>query len=161
MAVRVRRHNCVFATGAYCLSSALAVATMSNNETDPGTGSEPVANAIGSLSIQASALVRSIDSLSRIFWISLFGTFLTVLFAGLSQLEANAAADYLFLGEYQIPKSILPLTGVMFAVFVLWLTANRLRMLAVVLDRTKLAETDVDEIFFSTHPCCMFLIATM
>lgn len=119
---------------------------------DFGTEATPAPNGISSLSIQASALVRSIDSLSRIFWISLFGTFLTVFFAGLSQLEANAAADYLFLGEYQIPKSILPLTGVMFAVFVLWLTANRLRMLAFVLDRTGLADNTVDEIFFLNPP---------
>ena len=32
------------------------------------------------LSIQASALVRSIDALSNIFWISLGGTFLTIFF---------------------------------------------------------------------------------
>lgn len=104
------------------------------------------------LSIQASALVRSIDSLSRIFWISFGGTFLSVFFAGLSQLDANATTDHIFLGEYQVPKSILPLVSVAFAGFVFWLTANRLDMLHHVLQTTQLSTSAVHEIFRLNPP---------
>ena len=38
------------------------------------------------LSIQAASLIRSIDALSFMFWLSIGGTILTVLFAGLNQL---------------------------------------------------------------------------
>ena len=110
------------------------------------------AGQISPLSIQASALVRSIDSLSRIFWISFGGTFLSVFFAGLSQLDANAATDHIFLGEYQVPKSILPLVSVAFAGFVFWLTANRLNMLHYALQTTQLGTSVVHEIFRLNPP---------
>ncbi len=103
-------------------------------------------------SIQASALVRSIGSLSSIFWISFGGGFLSVFFAGLSQLEINATTDYIFLGEYQVPKSILPLVSVAFAGFVFWLTANRLNMLHYVLRTTRLPSAMVHEIFRLNPP---------
>ena len=90
---------------------------------------DPEQSQLSPLSIQAASLVRSIDALSRIFWISLAGTFLTIFFAGLSQLDANVSGDFISLGEYQVPKSLVPLAAMLFAVFVMWLTANRLRML--------------------------------
>ena len=74
------------------------------------------------LSIQAAALVRSIEGLSNIFWISIGGIFLTMFFAGLSQLEVNATTDYIYLGEYQVPRSILPLASLAFAMFTFWMT---------------------------------------
>ena len=104
------------------------------------------------LSIQASALVRSIESLSSIFWLSFGGTFLSVFFAGLSQLEANAATDHIFLGEYQVPKSILPLVSVAFAGFLFWLTANRLNMLRHILQTAHLGVAEVHEIFRLNPP---------
>ena len=78
-------------------------------------GSPPVQ--LSPLSIQAASLVRSIEGLSNIFWISLGGTFLTIFFAGLSQLDTNATTDYIYLGEYQVPRSILPLASLAFALF--------------------------------------------
>lgn len=104
------------------------------------------------LSIQAAALIRSMDALSNIFWISLGGTVLTIFFAGLNQLAANADTDYLALGEYQIPKAILPLAALIFALFAFWMTANRLAMLAYVLETTRLPKAMVYEIFHLNPP---------
>ena len=104
------------------------------------------------LSIQAAALVRSIDALSSIFWISLGGTFLTVFFAGLNRLETNATTDFIFLGEYQVPKSILPLATLSFALFAFWMTSNRLRMLCYVLRTSQLPRRMVHEIFHLNPP---------
>ncbi len=104
------------------------------------------------LNVQAAALVRSIDALSNIFWISIAGTILTVLFAGLNQLESNIAADSIFIGEYEIPKSILPIASLSFALFVFWLTANRLRMLEHVLTEGHLPERTALEIFNLNPP---------
>ena len=107
---------------------------------------------ISPLSIQAAALVRSIESLSSVFWIGFGGTFLSMLFAGLSQLEVNAATDYIYLGEYQVPKSILPLISVGFAGFTFWLTGNRMNMLSEALSRSHLPDTTVHEIFRLNPP---------
>lgn len=104
------------------------------------------------LSIQAASLVRSMDALSRVFWISLGGTFLTLFFAALAQLQLNAGTDFIALGEYLVPKSIVPLGALLFAVFVFWLTANRMRMLAYVLCSSRLPDTMVDEIFRLNPP---------
>ncbi|MEM1432689.1 MAG: thermonuclease family protein [Pseudomonadota bacterium] len=104
------------------------------------------------LSIQAASLVRSIESLSRIFWISIAGTFLTIFFAALAQLEVNAASEFISLGEYQVPKSIAPLSALLFAVFVFWLTSNRMRMLAYVLCSSSLPTSMVEEIFRLNPP---------
>ena len=128
----------------------------------PDSSDDPPANAeavsalsggqLGPLSIQAASLVRSIDALSNIFWISLAGTFLTLFFAGLNQLEVNANSDYIALGEYQVPKAILPLAAVIFAMFAFWMTANRLKMLAYALGTTQLARPMVHELFHLNPP---------
>ena len=104
------------------------------------------------LSIQAAALVKCIDGLSNIFWISFAGTFLSIFFASLNQLDANAASDYILLGEYQVPKSILPPAAVGFALFVFWLTANRLKVLNQALHTTVLPTGAVHEIFRLNPP---------
>ena len=117
-------------------------------DTPTGEGS----GQISPLSIQAAALVRSIESLSSVFWIGFGGTFLSMLFAGLSQLEANAATDYIYLGEYQVPKSILPLISVGFAGFTFWLTGNRMTMLSHALQRSHLPQSTVHEIFRLNPP---------
>jgi endonuclease YncB( thermonuclease family) len=107
---------------------------------------------IGPLSIQAAALVRSIESLSALFWITIGGAILTVLLAGLNQLESNVASDSLFIGEYQIPKAILPVASLAFATFLFWMTANRMRMLDHVLDSSRLPEEVVHQIFHLNPP---------
>jgi endonuclease YncB( thermonuclease family) len=104
------------------------------------------------LSIQAAALIRSMEALSGIFWISLGGTVLTLFFAGLNQLAANAHTDYIALGEYQVPKAILPLAALVFALFAFWMSANRLSMLAYVLETTRLPKAMVYEIFHLNPP---------
>jgi len=104
------------------------------------------------LSIQAAALIRSMEALSNIFWISLGGTVLTIFFAGLNQLSVNANSDYIALGEYQVPKAILLLAALTFALFAFWMTANRLSMLAYVLETTRLPRRMVFEIFHLNPP---------
>ncbi len=104
------------------------------------------------LSIQAAALIRSMEALSNIFWISLGGTVLTIFFAGLNQLALNASSEYISLGEYQIPKAILPLAALSFALFAFWMTSNRLAMLAYVLETTRLPKIMVHEIFHLNPP---------
>lgn len=134
-----------------------------------GTGSDPMLETQGEtvadalteaeddvqlspLSIQAAALIRSMEALSSIFWISLGGTVLTIFFAGLNQLTINASSDYIALGEYQVPKAILPLAALSFALFAFWMTANRLAMLAYVLETTRLPKRMVFEIFHLNPP---------
>ena len=117
-----------------------------------GGGAQPPPAQLSPLSIQAASLVRSIEGLSNIFWISLGGTFLTIFFAGLSQLDTNATTDYIYLGEYQVPRSILPLASLAFALFTFWMTANRLNMLAFVLGTTRLPRDMVHEIFHLNPP---------
>lgn len=107
---------------------------------------------INPLSVQASSLVRSIDALSSIFWLCFLGFFLSIFFAGLLQLEGNAYTDYIFLGEYQIPKAILPLATLSFAVFAFWLLSNRLNMLNYVMASTTLTSTLVHDIFHLNPP---------
>ena len=104
------------------------------------------------LSVQAASLVRSIDSLSSIFWICFLGFFLSIFFAGLVQLEDTAYADYLFLGEYRIPKAILPLASLSFAVFAFWLVSNRLKMLGYVLSTSTLSFSMVRDLFHLNPP---------
>ena len=126
------------------------------NEGQPEDPAEAAPDAgsgqISPLSIQAAALVRSIESLSSVFWIGFGGTFLSMFFAGLSQLEINAATDYLYLGEYQVPKSILPLISVGFAGFTFWLTGNRMNMLSEALQRSHLPDATVHELFRLNPP---------
>ena len=118
----------------------------------PGLGPAGVQLQFSPLSIQAAALVKCIDGLSNIFWISIAGTCLSIFFASLNQLDANAASDHIFLGEYQIPKSILPLAAVAFALFVFWLTANRLNALSNALHTTALPAEAVHEILRLNPP---------
>ena len=95
--------------------------------TDPGLRGRDYAG-ISPLSIPAEALVRSIDALSSLFWISIGGTVVTIFLAALAKLGGVASASVPF-GEYSIPLSVLPIAGLSFAMFVLWLTASRLKML--------------------------------
>ena len=90
--------------------------------------------------------------MSRIFWISLAATFLTAFFAALAQLDANATSEAIQLGEYEVPKSMLPVGALLIGVFLFWLTANRLRMLSYVLCSSHLPTTMVDEIFRLNPP---------
>ena len=80
------------------------------------------------------------------------GFFLSVFFAGLSQLEDNAYTDYIFLGEYQVPKAILPLASLSFAVFAFWMISNRLSMLSYVLGTTTLNPVVMREIIQLNPP---------
>ena len=94
---------------------------------DPGLRTQEYAGT-QALSIPAQAIVRSIDSLSYLFWISIVGTLVAIFLAALANLEGPAAGSVQF-GEYLIPSGVLPVACLVFAMFVLWLTANRLRML--------------------------------
>ena len=96
--------------------------------------------------------MRSIDALSNIFWICFLGFFLSIFFAGLAQLEDTAYTDYLFLGEYKVPKAILPLASLSFAVFAFWLVSNRLKMLSYVLGTTTLSFSLVRDLFHLNPP---------
>ena len=107
---------------------------------------------INPLSVQAASLVRSIDALSNIFWLCFLGFFLSIFFAGLFQLEGNTYTDFVFLGEYQIPKAILPLAILSFAVFAFWLLSNRLKMLSYVIGATTLSRTMVHDLFHLNPP---------
>ncbi len=107
---------------------------------------------INPLSVQAASLVRSIDALSNIFWLCFLGFFLSIFFAGLAQLEDNAYTDSIYLGEYQVPKAILPLASLSFAVFAFWLVSNRLNMLSYVLSTSALSFTVVRDIFHLNPP---------
>ncbi len=120
-----------------------------SNDTDTNP---PISSHAQPLNIQTASLIRSIDALSTIFWISIGGTILTVLFAGLNQLASNVAAESIYIGEYQIPKSILPVASLGFAAFVFWLTSNRLRMLEQVLEGSHLPYKTVQEIFTLNPP---------
>jgi endonuclease YncB( thermonuclease family) len=111
-----------------------------------------VAPQVQPLSIQAASLVRAIDGLSTMFWISIGGTILTVLFAGLNQLPGNVASDSIYIGEYQIPKSILPIASLGFAAFVFWMTSNHLKMLDQVLTDSHMPFETVQEIFTLNPP---------
>ena len=94
---------------------------------DPGLRTQDYAGS-QALSIPAQAIVRSIDSLSYLFWISIVGTLVAIFLAALANLEGPATGSVQF-GEYLIPSQVLPVACLVFAMFVLWLTANRLRML--------------------------------
>jgi endonuclease YncB( thermonuclease family) len=107
---------------------------------------------VAPLSIQAAAVIRLIDALSAMFWLSIGGTILTVLFAGLNQLPGNVASDSIYIGEYQIPKSILPIASLGFAAFVFWLTSNHLKMLDQVLKDSHMPFDTVEEIFTLNPP---------
>jgi endonuclease YncB( thermonuclease family) len=118
----------------------------------PESSPRHLAPQVQPLSIQAASLIRAIDALSTMFWISIGGTILTVLFAGLNQLPGNVASDSIYIGEYQIPKSILPVASLGFAAFVFWLTSNHLKMLDQVLNDSHMPFDTVQEIFTLNPP---------
>lgn len=112
---------------------------------DPGLGIQDYAGT-QVLSIPAQAIVRSIDSLSTLFWISIGGTLVAIFLAALTNLEGPAAGSVQF-GEYLIPSGVLPVACLVFAMFVLWLIANRLRMLGDALADDDLTAAMARDIF--------------
>jgi hypothetical protein len=122
------------------------------SEAPPQEPRREVVPQVQHLSIQAASLVRAIDGLSTMFWLSIGGTILTVLFAGLNQLPGNVASDSIYIGEYQIPKSILPVASLGFAAFVFWLTSTHLKMLDQVLNDSRMPFETMQEIFTLNPP---------
>ena len=112
---------------------------------DPGLRLADYAG-ISPLSIPAEALVRSIESLSNLFWISIGGTVITVFLAALVNLVGTAEGVLPF-GEFDIPLSVLPIACLAFAMFLFWLTASRLRMLAGALADDDLTAAMARDIF--------------
>ncbi len=112
---------------------------------DPGLRLTDYAG-ISPLSIPAEALVRSIESLSNLFWISLAGTVVTVFLAALVNL-VGAGEGALPVGEFDIPLSVLPIACLAFAMFMFWLTASRLNMLDAALADDDLTAAMARDIF--------------
>ncbi|MYE24118.1 MAG: RidA family protein, partial [Gammaproteobacteria bacterium] len=100
---------------------AMVGATAETTTGDPGLRLADYAG-ISPLSIPAEALVRSIESLSNLFWISIGGTVVTVFLAALVNLVGTAEGVLPF-GEFHIPLSVLPIACLAFAMFLFWLTA--------------------------------------
>ena len=100
----------------------------------------------GPLSIPAEALVRSIRTLSRFFWISIAGTVVAIFLASLANLLGHVGGSVPF-GEYSIPLSVLPTACLCFAMFMFWLTASRLRMLDAALTDDDLTANMARDIF--------------
>jgi len=82
---------------------------------------------IPALSVQATAIIRSIDSLGALSWWSFGGMALSLLFAGLVRLQRDITLDYVYIGEYQVPTSFLPHIGVGFGIFIQWMLVTRVR----------------------------------
>lgn len=101
---------------------------------------------ISPLTLPVEALLRAIKALSKLFWISMIGTLLTIFLASLANLGGAVQGSVSF-GEYSIPVSVLPIGCLVFAWFMLWLTAARLRMLDGVLGDDDLTATLAREIF--------------
>ena len=112
---------------------------------DPGLRLTDYAG-ISPLSIPAEALVRSIESLSNLFWISLAGTVVTIFLAALVNL-IGAGEGTLPVGEFDIPLSVLPIACLAFAMFLFWLTASRLKMLLAALADDDLTGAMARDIF--------------
>ena len=117
---------------------------------DPGLRGVDYAG-ISPLTLPAEALLRAIKALSKLFWISIIGTLLTIFLASLANL-GGATQGSVSIGEYSIPVSVLPIGCLAFAVFMLWLTAARLRMLDAVLRDDDLTATLAQEIFCLDPP---------
>ena len=112
---------------------------------DPGLrGADYVG--FGPLSIPAEALVRSIRTLSRFFWVSIAGTVVAIFLASLANLLGHVGGSVPF-GEYSIPLSVLPTACLCFAMFMFWLTASRLRMLDGALSDDDLTANMARDIF--------------
>ncbi|MYD96407.1 MAG: thermonuclease family protein [Gammaproteobacteria bacterium] len=112
---------------------------------DPGLRGVDYAG-VSPLTIPAEALVRSIEALSNLFWISIAGTVVTIFLAAVANLD-GAATGSLEFGEYQIPLAVLPIACLSFAMFLLWLTAARLRMLLAALGDDDLTTNLARDIF--------------
>ena len=112
---------------------------------DPGLRSEDYAG-IDTLSIPAEALVRSIHSLSNLFWMSIAGTVATIFLTALANLEGPASGSVQF-GEYQIPSGVLPVACLSSAMFLFWLIGARLRMLDAALHDDDLTAGMARDIF--------------
>lgn len=112
---------------------------------DPGLRSVDYAG-ISPLTLPAEALLRAITGLSKLFWISIIGTVLTIFLGSLANL-GGAVAGSVSIGEYSIPISVLPIGCLAFAMFMFWLTAARLRMLHVALGDDDLTANLAREIF--------------
>ncbi|MDE0038941.1 MAG: hypothetical protein OXU77_15530 [Gammaproteobacteria bacterium] len=112
---------------------------------DPGLRSVDYAG-ISPLTLPVEALLRAIKALSKLFWISMIGTLLTIFLASLANL-GGAAQGSVSVGEYSIPVSVLPIGCLVFAWLMLWLTAARLRMLDGALGDDDLTATLAREIF--------------
>lgn len=111
---------------------------------DPGLRSVDYAG-ISPLTLPAEALLRAIKGLSKLFWISIVGTVLTMFLGSLANL--GGAVESVSIGEYSIPISVLPIGCLAFAMFMFWLTAARLRMLDVALGDGDLTANLAREIF--------------
>ena len=117
----------------------------SKERPDPGLRGVDYAG-ISPLTLPVEALLRAIRALSKLFWISMIGTLLTIFLAALAKL-GGAAQGSVSIGEYSIPVSVLPIGCLVFAWFMLWLTAARLRMLDGALGDDDLTATLAREIF--------------
>lgn len=116
-----------------------------SKEPDPGLRGVDYAG-ISPLTLPVEALLRAIKALSKLFWISMIGTLLTIFLASLANLGGPAQGS-VSIGEYSIPVSVLPVGCLVFAWFMLWLTAARLRMLDGALGDDDLTATLAREIF--------------
>ena len=101
---------------------------------------------ISPLTLPAEALLRAIKALSHLFWISIAGTVLAIFLSALADLGGSAGGVLAF-GEYSIPVSVLPIGCLAFAMFMLWLTAARFRMLDAALGDDDLTASLARDIF--------------
>ena len=101
---------------------------------------------ISPLTLPAEALLRAIKALSHLFWITIAGTVLAIFLAALANLGGSADGALAF-GEYSIPVSVLPIGCLAFAMFMLWLTAARFRMLEAALGDDDLTASLARDIF--------------
>ena len=101
---------------------------------------------ISPLTLPAEALLRAIKALSHLFWITIAGTVLAIFLAALANLGGSAGGVLAF-GEYSIPVSVLPIGCLAFAMFLLWLTAARFRMLDAALGDDDLTASLARDIF--------------
>ena len=101
---------------------------------------------ISPLTLPAEALLRAIKALSHLFWITIAGTVLAIFLSALANLGGSAGGVLAF-GEYSIPVSVLPIGCLAFAMFMLWLTAARFRMLEAALGDDDLTASLARDIF--------------
>ncbi len=90
-------------------------------------GNDEKQGVIPALSVQATAIIRSIDALGILSWWTFGGMALTLLFAGLMRLQRDITLDSVYIGEYQVPTSFLPHIGVAFGILIQWMLVTRVR----------------------------------